>query len=269
MSTAPLFTATLDHTRQARERAAERFASLERSEPSSGAVRAAYASIHEIAERISGTSVDSGKRAVHYYALYEESSGNFMFPLVATHGSLWGVRHTVRLERWLAPLQRLSRHGRIERWMQALDAVRDVNRRVFVEIYTTFYFTRFYGDHPVAEELVHPDVLPLYQRVHRAIRNGEPLDRAARREVYYGVFLHEQEHIVDPGVLEAAQAAGSAVLLAALKRVSPRFAYFPEAERLWFTDFTDVEQRNREGLRALAFAEEVGAARVFEAMSAY
>ena len=51
--------------------------------------------------------------------------------------------------------------------------------------------------------------------------------------------------------------------------VRPQFRYFPAGQRLVFTDFTSVEQRNREGLRALDFAEDVGPERVFEAMSEY
>ena len=196
---------------------------------------AAWASIHAVAEELSGTSTDAGKRAILYYSLYEESSGNFMFPLVATHGSLWGVRHTTRLEALLRRLRPLSRNGSIDRWIAALDAVRDVNRRVFVEIYTTFYFTRFYGAHPGAAEIVHPDVLALYNRVHRAVRERAPLTVDERREVYFGVFLHEQDDIVDPGVAKAARDADSPLLLAALKRVRPRFAYFPPGERLRFT----------------------------------
>ncbi|TVQ90404.1 MAG: hypothetical protein EA397_12515 [Deltaproteobacteria bacterium] len=268
----PLFQGSYDDTRAARHEARRRWSDLDRVEPTKVTFQellAAHASIHRVAEQISGTSTCAGQRATHYYALYEESKGNLMFPLIASHGSLWGVRHTLRLQRLLERAKPLSRHGRIDRWIEALDAVRDVNRKVFVEIYTTFYFTRFYGTHPHASEIIHPDVLPLYNAVHRAIADEVQLSEVRRREIYYAIFLHEQEHIVDPGVNEAAQAAGSRLLLEAFKRVRPRFAYFPPGERLYFTDFTDVEQRNREGLRALAFAEQVGPARVFEALSEY
>jgi hypothetical protein len=60
-----------------------------------------------------------------------------------------------------------------------------------------------------------------------------------------------------------------ATLVSVFKRVRPRFAYFPKGERLVFTDFTSVDQRNREGLRAMDFAELVGAPRVLEAMADY
>jgi len=268
MNTTPLFSGTRAQVHQARARAHQTFRPLA-AEPTRvdlAQLQAAWATIHQVAERLSGTSLDAGQRAVQYYSLYEASAGNFMFPLVATHGSLWGVRHTLRVEAALRRVRPLSRRGSVDRWIAALDAVRDVNRKVFVEIYTTFYFTRLHGEHPLAERIVHPDVLPLYRQVHRAVRTGAPLTLEQRRDVYFGVFVHEQEHIVDPGVLQAAERAGSPVLLALLKRVQPRFAYFPPGERLRFTDFTDVEQRNREGLRALAFAEQVGPDRVFQAM---
>jgi hypothetical protein len=232
-------------------------------------LQAAHASIASVAVEISGSTLDARKRAIVYYALYEESGGNFMFPLVASHGSLWGVTHTSRIDRQLRRALPLSRHGRIDRWLAALDDVRDVNRRVFREIYTTFWFTRAYGHHPAAATLVKPEVLALYNRAHAAVAEHRLLPYEARRSIYYDVFVHEQNDIVDPGIQAAAEACGTPGLVRVLKHVRPRFAYFPRGERLYFTDFTDVEQRNREGLRACDFAEEVGAARVLEAMAAY
>ena len=232
-------------------------------------VLAAHASINALAERVSGTTLDARKRAAAYFEIYEESQRNFSFPLIASHGSMWGVTHTRRLERQLGHLLPLSRRGRIQRWIDALDAVRDINRRVFVEVYTTFYFTRYYGFHPRASEVIKPQVLALYNEVHDAIESGYPLSLIDRQRIYYDVFVHEQNDIVDPGIKAAATASGSPWLVRLLKRVSPRFRYFPRHERLIFTDFTDVDQRNREGLRALAFAEEVGSDRVYEALSEY
>lgn len=221
------------------------------------------------AEEASGSTRSKHERARTYFQIYTDSAGNFMFPLVATHGSLWGVTHTERLEAWLRRTALpLSRHGRVQGWIDALDAVRDINRRVFVEIYTTFYWTREHGRHPDAGQFVDPDLLEVYNRVHDAIERDEPLSLEARRDVYYTVFVHEQDDIVDPG-LKAAMVGVDRWLVRALRVVRPRFRYFPRRERLRFTDFTDVEQRNREGLRALAFAEEVGAERVREAMAEY
>jgi hypothetical protein len=230
---------------------------------------AAWREIAAVAHEISGTTRDAARRSILYFALYEDSGRNLMFPLIAAHGSLWGVHHTERLDRLLTPLLRVSRRGRVRRWLEGLDDVRDVNRRVFREIYTTFYFTRFYGRHPRATVHVRPPIVERYNRVHDAVRTGVPLTKEERRDAYFEVFVHEQNDIVDPGLADAARLAGSPLLEAALKRVSPRFKYFPRRERLWFTDFTDVEQRNREGLRALDFAEEVGPDRVFEALGEY
>ena len=243
------------------------------TEPSEQQVLSAHASIHAAAVELSGTTLDARKRAVLYYSVYEDSHGNFMFPLVATHGSMWGVSHTQRIDALLRRMEPLSRRGSVTRWLEALDAVRNVNRRVFIEVYSTFYFTRFYGQHPAARLVIKPEVLALYNRVHAAVSSGVPLTQAERRELYFDIFVHEQNDIVDPGVKEAAEVAlaapGGRALMATLKRVSPRFTYFPRRERLWFTDFVDVEQRNREGLRALDFAEEVGPERVLAALSEY
>lgn len=263
---------TKEATRRAREDVARRFghlAELARQDTPPERIRDAWDALHAHAEALSGVTRDAQRRAVLYFSVYEDSAGNLLFPLVATHGSMWGVTHTEVIDRGLRRVRPLSRHGRVQRWLDALDAVRDVNRRVFVEVYTTFYFTRWLGRHPAAAEVVKPDVLALYNRVHDAIATGRPLDREARREIYYAIFVHEQDDIVHPGVMDAASASGSPALVQALKRVSPRFKYFPRGERLWFTDFTSVDQRNREGLRACDFALEVGPERVFETLRAY
>ena len=232
-------------------------------------VAVAHARCVAEAERVAGTTVDARARAAHYFALYEASQGNFLFPLIATHGSLWGVTHTVRIERALRRLQPLSRRGRIRRWIDALDAVRDINRRVFIEVHSTFHFTRTHGQREEARHFVKPAVLEPYNRVHEAVRRAQPLTTAQRRDLYYEVFVHEQIDIVDPGIQEAAAACGSAVMVRVLKHVRPRFRYFPPGERLHFTDFTSIDQRNAQGLRAHDLAVRVGPARVRQAMDEY
>lgn len=229
---------------------------------------AAYGTIHATAEQLSGGTEDAQQRALVYYSLYEDSGGNLMFPLIASHGSMWGVTHTQRIDKMLRALRPLSRRGTVQTWMDALDAIRDINRRVFVEIYTTFYFTRFYGRHPRASELVKPEVLALYNRVHAAVEDRQTLTLEERRAIYFEVFVHEQHDIVDPGIHQAVASCPRWVV-ALFQRVRPRFKYFPPGESLAFTDFTAVEQRNREGLRAMDFAEMVGPQRVLDALAEY
>ena len=231
-------------------------------------LREAWNTIHAHATNLGGSSLDSQRRAIAYYAMFEDSGQNFMFPLVASHGSMWGVSHTRRLQRALMPLGLLSRRGRVQRWMDVLDAIRDINRRVFIEIYTTFYFSRHFGTHPDAVSLVRPELLAIYNRAHHAAKAGEQLPYDIRRQDYFEVFVHEQHDIVDPGIQTAVLGMPRA-LVWMFGHVRPRFSYFPRGERLLFTDFVAVEQRNREGLRALDFAEEVGPRRVLAALSEY
>lgn len=240
-----------------------------KGEMSLDALRSEYEKIHAKAELISGQSEDAVKRAILYYSVYLASEGNFMFPLIATHGSLWGVSHTLRIERGLQVLRPVGLGGRVQRWLECIDSIRDINRRVFVEIYSTFYFTRFFGRVPGVDAIIKPDILALYNRVHVAIETKKPLTLEGRREVYFDIFVHEQHDIVDPGLQDATKAAQNPVLVKLFSLVRPRFKYFPKGERLFFTDFTCVDQRNREGLRALAFAEQVGPERVLEAILEY
>jgi hypothetical protein len=236
---------------------------------SAPALKAVHAEMTAVAEALSGQTRDAAQRAVAYLSVFEASGGNFMFPLVATHGSLWGVTHTLRIEDALVRLRPISRHGRIQGWLDALDAVRDINRRVFVEIFSTFYFTRYFGHHPAAGDLVDRELLDVYNRAHEAARTGTLLSWEIRRDDYFTVFTHEQDDIVDPGIQEAIAGCRPRSLVGLFGLVRPRFLYFPPGKRLWFTDFTSVHERNREGIRALEFAEQVGSDRVIDAMGEY
>ena len=267
----PQFPPSFAHVRTLRDQERARWGHFAQGNPESlhfEELAKAYQDVQAFAFDLSGSTRDAQKRATLYYAIYEDSEGNLMFPLVASHGSMWGVGHTTVIEGMIAPMRGLSRGGRIQRWLDGIDAVRDVNRCVFREIYTTFYFTRYFGKHPRADELVKPALLALYNQVHDAIRANVPLSREQRRTVYYVVFVHEQNDIVDPGLKDAANLAGR-TLIELTKRVTPRFKYFPRNERLWFSDFTSVDQRNREGLRSLELAEEVGPARVLATLADY
>ena len=263
-----MFAPTPADTRRAVQHSADTWADVVPDpELSLPELAAAHARFVAVATELAGTTRDARKRAVIYFSIYEDSGGNFLFPMIASHGSLWGVRHTVRIDRWLGGLERFSR-SKVRRYLDALDSVRDINRRVFIEIYSTFYFTRFYGDHPRAGEVIKPAILALYNEAHAATAAGVRLAYGDRRRIYYDVFVHEQHDIVDPGIQEAV-AHCPRWLVRVFQHVRPRFAYFPAGKRLYFNDFTSVDQRNREGLKACDWAEEVGADRVLAAMAEY
>ena len=149
-------------------------------EVSDDEVREAYAAIHERPRRL-------------VVARKTQSNGNgvsrCIWPPKATSVSAdcntrFTVSHTLRIERWFAK-SRLNKCAQVARWMEALDQIRDINRRVFTEIYTTFYFTRVFGAHPVAAQCVNPAVLLVYNRAHAAIQKQRPLTRVERKDVYY------------------------------------------------------------------------------------
>ena len=264
-----MFAPTDRDTLEARERSARLWATEAPTRVSQDLsdLLAAHARFVAVAEQLAGTTRDAQRRAVVYFSIFEDSAGNFMFPMIASHGSLWGVRHTVRLDRWLSRLEVLS-PTTVARWRGALDAIRDINRRVFIEIYSTFYFTRFYGADPRADQVIRPEILALYNEVHHAVSVGKLLPLSDRRRIYYQVFVHEQHDIVDPGIQQAIALCPSWIV-SVFQRVRPRFAYFPDGCHLSFDDFTSVDQRNREGLRAMDWAEQVGPERVLAAMSEY
>src|SRR5690606_15063123 len=119
-----------------------------RTEP----LRAYHEKLHSEAVRLAGGLHDLAQRAAVYHHLFEHSGRNHVFPLIAAHGALWArgyFRFGMRLGRllsWQFPSTETRR-----RQMAALDrfadAFRDVNRRVCVDTYTKYHFSRRYGLH--------------------------------------------------------------------------------------------------------------------------
>ena len=138
------------------------------------------------------------------------------------------------------------------------DAFRDINRRVCIETYTSYYFTAKFGDHDAASDFVPRAMLAVLNRCHAARRAGRELPDAAKREVFEAFFRNEQEHVVGPSI-EAANAAFEWPLMKFLAlRPSIRFAYLPRRRPLFFRNFAETAERIEQGLRAFDLAAAAG-----------
>lgn len=225
-------------------------------------------SFHELTrrqgERLAGGLSDLAQRAAVYHHLFDASGGNHAFPLIAAHGALWAkgyFRYGMRLGAVLSFLSGFStavRHPLLDRLNQMADAFREINRRVCVDTYTSFHFTARYGEQSAAAEFVPAGMLEALRRIHTAIRRGHRLPDAEKREVFEAFFLNEQQTIVGPSITAAVAALEWPLMRRLALRPTIRFAYFPAGRRLRFADFSCCEERVENGLRAFAWAAEVG-----------
>jgi hypothetical protein len=241
----------------------------------SAALATAIDQLRTEAQRLTGDLPELAKRATVYRHLFLASGGNHAFPVIAAHGALWAGSYF----RWGLKLgELLSWHyfGDPRRQAEQLlklarfaDVFRDINRRVCIDTYVNFHFTRRYGDHPDAAKFIPPELLAPLQRLHAAVAAGRSLTNAEKQDIYTAHFVHEQTHIVGP-TLSAAVAAFDWPLVRAIALQPPvRFAYFPRGTWLWFHNFAAQEERIDKGLAAFQIAARVGWSQVDAALARY
>jgi len=223
-----------------------------------------YDAFHEEAVRLAGTTRQLSQRAATYHHVYEDSGRNHIFPLIAAHGALWARGYFsfgMKLGEVLSYqycLQPNSRRKKLDALEAFAEAFREVNRRVCVQIYTTYHFTKLHGDHPDAEKLVAPHLLAALRTVHAANRNGEQLNDLAKREIFETHFLDEQETIVGPRIEQAVDQFDWPLMKSLALMPAVRFAYFPPGFWLQFRKFDRQEERVARGLKAFDMAANMG-----------
>lgn len=235
----------------------------------------AYASWRAEGERLAGRLTDLPLRATVYHHVYQDSGGNHVFPLIAAHGALWAggyFSRALRLGTWLSyqyALSPVKRQQQLVALKEFADVFRDVNRRVCIEVYTNYQFTKAYGDDAGASELVSAELLEALRLVHAARRTGRSLTDAQREAVFTAHFLHEQASVVGPALTDAVRRFEWPLVKYLALRPRVCFAYFPPGRALWFRDFSCREERVKRGLEAFQLAADAGWDRAAESLKVY
>lgn len=222
----------------------------------------AYDTLQAEAVRLAGTKHDLAQRAATYHHIYEASGRNHVFPLIAAHGALWARSYFAFGMRLGGVLSCQYGWGaRRRRQLEALEifaeVFREVNRLVCVETYTSYHFTRRFGDHPLASRFVRAPLGDTLRAIHAAQRQGRELDDQEKRAVFETHFLDEQQHVVGPRINRAVTEFAWPLMKRLALRPIIRFAYFPKRHRLYFRHFQDRAERIRHGMRAFDLAAAV------------
>ncbi len=223
-----------------------------------------YAALHTDAVRLAGTTKQLSQRAATYYHLYEDSGRNHIFPLIAAHGALWASGYFAfgmklgEVLSWQYGFSPPRRQQQLDALENFAEAFREVNRRVCVEIYTTYHFTRQYGKHPLASKLVRPELLSALCRLHDANQTGTPLDDRSKRAIFETHFRDEQATVVGPRIDQAVSEFHWPAMRFLALMPAVRFAYFPRGQWIQFWKFDRQAERIRHGLTAFDMAAVAG-----------
>lgn len=224
---------------------------------------------------LAGGLTDLAQRATVYRHIFRTSGGNHVFPLIAAHGALWAGGY-FRLGNWIARVlswQYLFRSNvrrqQLARLAEFQDALRDINRRVCVDTYVNYHLTAQFDSDEEVGQYVPVSLLAVLRQIHAARRADRELTDVEKRDVFLAHFLHEQEHVVGPGVADAFAAFDWPLVRAIARRPLIRFAYLRGQHRLYFRNFATRDERISNGLRAFDLAADAGWPNVEAALENY
>lgn len=227
-------------------------------------LRSHYTQQRERAARLAGELIDIPRRAILLNEIFLDSGGNHTFSTMAAHGALWAFRffevggQLGRIIAWryfYNPQERAFRLGLLN---QFAEGFREVNRQVFIDTFSNYYFTRDYGRETGAEQIVQPSLLEALNRVHAARESGQSLDASQKREIFEQSLQWEQELTVAPGVQKTVSQFACPVMVTLCTKPIVRFAYFPRLNYMFFRDFRDKTERIQKGLLAYELAARRG-----------
>lgn len=234
-----------------------------------------YNRLKREATALAGGLTNLSQRATVYRQIFLESRGNHAFPLIAAHGALWaggyfrfGMKLGAALS-WQYAFQPEFRSIQLKKLDEFADVFRDINRRVCIDTYVNFHFTKQFGDSPDATEFVDAELLEPLNRLHAAARDDREMTEAEKQMVFEAHFRHEQDHVVGPTLAQAVTDFDWPLVRSIALRPIVTFAYFPKGTRLWFRNFASKNERIENGLTAFGIASDVGWKTVDTALQSY
>lgn len=231
--------------------------------------------IRNEAIRLAGGTKDLAQRARVYHHLYEHSKENFIFPLIAAHGALWGGVHFSRgmkvgrilsYQYLLNSEQRAYKMSDLEAFAEAF---REINRQVCEETYTAYHMSRLYGECEGIEKYVSHEFLDLLNKCHHAVKKDKALGAQEKKDLYMAFFIWEQNNIVGRAVDKAVSELNWKVAKYIALKPAIKFRYFPSLKQLYFKDFSDKQERISKGIEAYELAEKKGFPTVVKTLGNY
>lgn len=228
------------------------------------------------AETLAGRPGDIAQRVVFLHSIYNDSEGNHTFPQVALHGALWArgfFDRTGSIGKKISYryfYDRQERERRLQMLENFFEGFQAVNRQVFVDTYTNYYFSKRHGLENGADKYVPAPLLKLLNELHQRVENKEFLTEKEKRDLFETALLYEQETSVGPEVERLVREEFDCPILKrlALKPIV-RFAYFPRTKFFLFRNFANKQERIVRAMDSHRLAERAGWGRVVETMEDY
>ncbi len=223
-----------------------------------------YDTLRAEATRLAGDPKDIVRRVLVHRDIYADSAGNHTFPLIALHGALWAagffettgrLGDALRARYFYDSREREFRMGLLDGFAEGF---KTVNRQVFIDTFTNYYYTKHYGEHPAAAGLLHPELFEALIAVHEATRSGTGLSPARKRQVFLQALTYEQEVTVAPGVQVEIDKFDCPILKFLCLKPIVHLEFFPRTTFFFFRNFADKDERLDKAARSYDIAARAG-----------
>lgn len=230
-----------------------------------------YDAIRREAVALAGDPDDIPQRAALLHGLFLDSKKNHPFPEIAMHSALWLQKFYGDAENYLhrARLNELDRQQSLDSLRIFVHELKEANRNVFIDTYTNYFFTRYFGQMPGADRISGEQVLAMFEKIHLAARDGSLLSPPDLKEAFSTCLIWEQRNSVSVGVRSAYKSIQSPMLQAYCSRPVVRLAYFPFFKLLHFKNFVDPQERIFHAVESFELAVEAGWDTVWRSVASY
>lgn len=219
-----------------------------------------YEIISNDAVRLGGRFSDMPQRAAVYHHLYVMSGGNFAFPLIAAHETLW-ARWFLFLAKigahFLAVFDfscKMSRRNKMKAYHKYVNIFKKNNRDIMTQSYRVFHFTRLYGDHKFVCVTMPARLRKSFLQCHKLSLSGQKMSHTAQRHFFADFVRWQQVNISGPDFTDAYEEFDWPLAKRFCARPWVRFSYFGFGRFHRYKNYCDTEERIQKALKAFDWA---------------
>jgi hypothetical protein len=219
-----------------------------------------YEIISNDAVRLGGRFSDMPGRAAVYHHLYLMSGGNFIFPLIAAHETLWA--------RWYLFLAKLganflalfdvsckmSRRDKMKTYHKYINTFKKNNRDVMTMSYRTFHFTRLYGGHEFVCATMPKRLVTSFLRCHQFSFNGQTMPLGEQRQFFEDFIRWQAGSITGLAFTNAYDEFDWPLARWFCTRPWVKFSYFGLGRSHKYKNYCDAEERTQKTLKSFDWA---------------
>ncbi len=219
-----------------------------------------YEIISNDAIRLGGRFSDMPQRAAVYHHMYLMSGGNFAFPLIAAHETLWARWYLFAAKiaaNSLAAFDfscRMSRRNKMIAYHKYVNIFKKNNRDLLVETYKVFHFTRLYADHDFVCASMPKPLKNLLLRCHQLSHSNQKMSATEQRQLFEEYIRWHHSHVSGTEFSNAYNAFDWPLVKWLCVRPWVRFSYFGFGRSLTYNNYTNTEERLQNNMKAYDWA---------------